>query len=454
MNLLDFIMFFVYIIIFYILFAWRRKKYKDPVLRKYHRQGFWIKVFSSFAYSIFILYFSPGDSNGLYHREGYNIYELILKDASNIDLLFISGKDFDQALLANVYNAGYFGEESNYMVTRIVAVLSFVTFGRFLAINLIFSMISFTGVWRLYRFFYEQYPDLHKQFAIAILYLPSFVFWSSGILKDPLCTGALGWITYSLYAMFYKKKNPLIYIPILLLFSYLLIVIKVYIILSYVPFFSLYLLLLNVTLIKNRFVKIFLVGSVLLGSVLGFVTITNAMQKALGNYASAGVSQSIKSYQTNYENQAGSATSNFSLGVEFDGSVQSLIRMAPAAVIATLFRPYIWESKKPSTFMSSLESLALMFFTIFVLIKVGIKKFILTIFNKPMVLYCLFFSVIFALFVGATTLNFGSLVRYKIPALPFYVIGLYFILYFNNKMKIKPRENAGQVVSSLTVINS
>lgn len=446
MNLLDYIMFFVYVVIFYIIFSWRRKKIKDPVLRKYHRQGFWIKVFSCFAYSMFILLFSTGDSNGLYHREGYNIYQLILKDASNIHLLFIPGKEFDQALLADIFNAGYFSEESNYMVTRIVAIFSFVTFGRFLAISLIFSMISFTGVWRLYRFFYEQYPQLHRQFAIAILYLPSFVFWSSGILKDPLCTGALGWITYSLYGMLYRKKNPIIYLPILFIFSYLLIIIKVYIIVSYIPFFALFLLFKNVTLIKSKFVKALIVCGVLLGCVLGFLNITKAMQQALGGFASAGVTKTIKNYQVNYEAQAGSATSNFSLGVEFDGTAQSLVRMAPAAIIATLFRPYIWESKKASTLLSSLESLAMMIFTLFVLVKVGIKKFVFTILNKPIVLYCLMFSIIFALFVGATTLNFGSLVRYKIPALPFYVIGLFFILYFNNKLKAKPHDEVGPVV--------
>lgn len=447
MNLLDYLVFFGYVIIFYALFAWRRKRYTDPLLRKYQRQGFWIKVFSSFAYSIFILFFSSGDSNGLYHREGYNIYQLILHDPSNINLLFIAGEDFDQALLADINNLGYFNEESNFMVTRIVAILSFVTFGRFLAINLIFSMISFTGVWRLFRFFYEQYPQLHRQFAIAILFLPSFVFWSSGILKDPLCTGALGWVTYSLYAIFYTKKNPLYYIPILLLFSYLLVVLKVYIILSYLPFFGLYLVLRNATIVKNKFAKFMLVSTVLVGCVFGFVRITNTMQKALGNFAAEGVAQSIKTYQVNYENQAGSASSNFSLGVEFDGSVQSLLRMAPAAIVATLFRPYIWESKKASTFMSSLESLAMMFFTLFVLFKCGPKKFLLTIINKPIVLYCMLYSLIFALFVGATTLNFGSLVRYKIPALPFYVIGLFLILYFNNKIKIKPRLEPGPVVS-------
>ena len=68
-----------------------------------------------------------------------------------------------------------------------------------------------------------------------------------------------------------------------------------------------------------------------------------------------------------------------------------------------------------------------------------------TIIKKPIVLYCFLFSVIFSLFVGATTLNFGSLVRYKIPGLPFYVISLYLILYFNNKLKNKPDKIAGPV---------
>ncbi|MFT3909265.1 MAG: hypothetical protein QM737_07565 [Ferruginibacter sp.] len=451
MNIFDYLLFFIYVFIFYIIFAWRRKKYKDPILRKYQRQGFWIKVFSCFAYCMFVLFISPGDTTGLYHPEGYNIYQLILNDASNVKLLFISAKDFDQAQLFNINNLGYFNEESNYMVTRIVAILSFVTFGKFLAINLIFSMISFTGVWRLYRFFYEQYPQLHKQFAIAILYFPTFVFWSSGILKDPLCTGALGWITYSLYGMFYLRKNPLIYLPILIFFSYLLIILKVYIIVSYLPFFALFLLFKNVTLIKSKFVKVLIVGSVILGTVLGFLTITSTMQKALGGFAAAGVSQSIKIYQNNFEVQANTASSNFSLGVDFDGTAQSLVRLAPAAVVATLFRPYLWESKKLSTLLSSFESLALMLFTIFVLYKVGIKKFILTILNKPIIFYSLMYAIIFALFVGATTLNFGSLVRYKIPGMPFYVIGLFFILYFNNKLKVKPRENAEPVVSAVNV---
>lgn len=446
MNFFDFIVFIIYIFLFNFIFSLRRKKITDPRLKKYHKIGFWIKVFSCFAYCVFVVYISPGDTTGLYFPEGFNIYKLILKDPSYIHLILEPAKNFDQALLYNNANLGYFNEESNFMVTKMVAVFSFFTFGRFMAINLIFSMISYTGVWRLFRFFYEQYPNLHKQIAIAILFLPTFVFWSSGILKDPICSGALGWLTYSLYSIFYLKKNTVKYTIIAIVFGYFLVVLKVYIIVSYLPFFIVFLILQNVNLIKNKFLKIALVLTFFIGTILGFLQITNAMQKALGNFAGEEISKTVKNYQVNYENQAGSSDSNFSLGVEYDGSLSSLARIAPAAIVATLFRPYIWESKKLSTLLTSFESLAFMLFTIFVLVKVGIRKIIKTVVSKPIVMYSLLYSLMFALFVGATTLNFGSLVRYKIPAIPFYLLSMFFILYFNNKLKVKP--GIGQAIES------
>ncbi|HNP54661.1 MAG TPA: hypothetical protein PKK69_08580, partial [Ferruginibacter sp.] len=128
MNFFDYVIFVIYVFLFYLLFYWRRRRYKDPLLRKYQKRGFWIKVVSSLAYSLFVLQVQ-GDTTGLFHPEGYNIYKLILKDPSNIYLLFIPGKEFDQALLANIANLGYFREEANYLIAKIVAALSFITFG-------------------------------------------------------------------------------------------------------------------------------------------------------------------------------------------------------------------------------------------------------------------------------------------------------------------------------------
>ena len=44
------------------------------------------------------------------------------------------------------------------------------------------------------------------------------------------------------------------------------------------------------------------------------------------------------------------------------------------------------------------------------------------------------FSIFFAFSVGLTTSNFGALVRYKIPAVPFYLSAM-LILYHRNKQK-------------------
>ena len=79
-----------------------------------------------------------------------------------------------------------------------------------------------------------------------------------------------------------------------------------------------------------------------------------------------------------------------------------------------------------------------MLFTLFVLYKAGPLNFIRAILKDPVILYCLLFALLFALFVGATTANFGTLVRYKIPCIPFYIIALFLILNYTGKLKDSP----------------
>jgi hypothetical protein len=437
MGFLEFILFPVYVALFYFLYSARRKNYTDPILQHYHKQGFWIKIIAVIPFTLFNSILSPGDSFLLYFTEGTNITRLILRDFSNIKWLYLPSVEFDQTLLKNSLNLGYLRAENNYMIVRITTLLSLLAMNKYVILNLFFSMISFSGVWRLYRFFYEQNPHLHKQFAIAILYLPTFVFWSSGILKDPICTGAIGWITYSLYEIFYKKKNLITNVAILLLFGYLLYVIKVYILISYIPFFFLYLILQNVNLVKSRILRVSFVLGLIVLAITMFTTVMEQLTGSLGGYGGESLTKNITTYQKAYAEQE-NASSNFSLGVEFDGSTSSLIKIAPAAIIATLYRPFFWESKKLSTLLSSAESLAIMFFTLLVLFKSGPIKSLRAILKDPLIMYCLLFALLFALFVGATTANFGTLVRYKIPCIPFYLIALFLIQDRVKKIKKSP----------------
>jgi hypothetical protein len=426
MGIADFLLYPVYLLLFYYVFASGSKKLSEPILKVYHMRGFWIKALSAVPFALFNWKISPGDSYLLYHTEGANIYRLILSNFSNIHWFFDAGTEYNQSgLLAEPGNIGYFADLNNFVVCRFVTVISFFSFGKYLITCLFFSLISYSGIWRLYRFFYEQYPHLHKELAIAILYLPTFVFWSSGILKDPICTGAIGFITYSLYESLYKKKNIVINALIIIASGYLLSIVKVYILVSYVPFFLLFLALKNINLIRSTFAKVVIALGMLFGIMFSFTKIMNQIQASMKKFSGDDITVTIKNYQENYAAQL-EAQSNFSLGVEYDGTLVSLIKMAPAAIVATFYRPFFWESKKPSTLLTSMESLAIIILTFKVLRFAGFRNFFAAC-KTPIVMYCILFSLFFGIFVGATTPNFGTLCRYKIPCMPFYVISMLLI---------------------------
>ena len=444
----DLILFPIFIFLSSLFFRRLRNTYDDPILRKYHRQGFWIKMLGCLAFSIFSVYLSPGDSIGLYQKEGNNIYHLILNDTHNFSFIFDKGKNFDETLLKDPWNSGYFKSEANFMVTRIVVVLSFFTFGRYAALNILFACIAFSGLWKLFLFFYEQYPHMHKKFAIGILYFPTLVFWSSGILKDTLCIASIGWVTYSVYEMLYRKKSFIKNMIILFAFGYLLAILKVYILISYLPFFVLFIILKNMQGIKNRLLKYMLGPILILGSMYGFTLVLNSYDQELGSYAVNDLTKSIQHLNGAFNSMDGNETaeSNFDLGVEFDGTFRGLVKLAPVAIFTTFFRPFLWESRKISSLLASLESLVLLFFTFYVIFKSGLKSFIKLVLTDPLIMYCFLFSIVFALFVGASTLNFGTLVRYKIPCLPFYTISLFLIF---EKVKEKSFRKALQKTKAM-----
>jgi hypothetical protein len=126
------------------------------------------------------------------------------------------------------------------------------------------------------------------------------------------------------------------------------------------------------------------------------------------------------------------AGSGYSLG-ELDGTFGSMIILAPQAVNVALFRPYLWEVSNPLMLLSALEALLLLGLTIRVFYRnkfVHIAQSIRT----PIILFCIGFAIIFAFGVGISTYNFGTLSRYRIVMVPFYLIAL-FLLDFHAQAK-------------------
>lgn len=442
----DLLLIPIYVMFFYFFFKGKRKKFHDPLLKKYHLRGFWIKIIASILFILYYSYLTEGDTTVLYQYEGNNLYHLILKDWHNAKYIFSRGKNFDLSLVSNPYNKGYFKSEGNFMIIRLDAILSFISFGSYAVINLFFACFAFSGLWKLFVFFYQQRPKMHKQFAIAILYFPTVTFWSSGLLKDTICMASLGWLTYSLYQFFIKRQALIKNVFIILITTYLLAIIKVYILLAYVPFFGLFMILKSAQRIQLKLFRVLFIPLILVICIIVFANTLNANSEELGAYAVEDLTSSIFNLNEAILSKNGQidASSNFSLGADFEGSFTGFIKIAPYAIVATFFRPFIWEAHKISQFMAAIESLFLMVFTLVVLFK-SKTRILAIILSDSLIMYCFLFAVVFGLFVGVSTLNFGTLVRYKIPCLPFYLISLFLI---NERIKISASQRKLNKINS------
>jgi hypothetical protein len=124
------------------------------------------------------------------------------------------------------------------------------------------------------------------------------------------------------------------------------------------------------------------------------------------------------------------AGSGYSLG-ELDGSFGSMIRLAPQAINVSLFRPYLWEVNNQFMLLSCLESTFLLGFTLLILFRENFRAF--RALTQPDIFFALSFSITFAFAVGVSTYNFGTLVRYKIPLLPFFALALILIADYSRR---------------------
>jgi hypothetical protein len=149
--------------------------------------------------------------------------------------------------------------------------------------------------------------------------------------------------------------------------------------------------------------------------------------------------QQAQVFQNNHYSAEGNTEgtgSGYSLG-DYDADIFGLLKVFPAAVNVTLFRPYLWEIRNPVMILAALESFVILVFTLnLFFFRVRFFEAIRILFNSPFVLMCFCFSILFAFSVGFSSYNFGALVRYKIPCMPFYIAFL-FMLEYEIKEKLR-----------------
>jgi hypothetical protein len=411
-----------------------RSRLTDHVTVQYFIPALTVKFIGAIALGfIYQFYYGSGDTFNFHTNGSRVIWEAFMDDPLKGWSLMTHNDSQQVGAYQYVSRIIFFHDPQSFAVIRLSAFFDLFTFSSYVGTALLFCMVSFIGVWLLFKCFYDVAPHLHRQMAIAVLFIPSVVFWGSGILKDTITLGCLGIATYCVYTIFVKHKFSVVRVILLVVSLYIIYAIKIYILLVFLPAAIVWVLMFHYRLLNSIWVKIvmFPIAATTCGF-LGYFAVLKAGEDnskySLDNIA-------VTAYATAYDIRYWSgrdAGSGYTLG-ELDGSWSSMIKLAPAAVNVSLFRPYVWESKNILMLISALESLALLCLTLYTIF-VARMKFIRA-FSEPVVMACIIFSLTFAFSVGVSTFNFGTLMRYKIPLLPFYAVTLILILDYAKRQR-------------------
>jgi len=384
---------------------------------------------------IYVFYYEGGDTI-IYMHDANILKDLFWgKPGVYFDFLFNGLYDVEQERVnewkhyfetrsLNIPFFIYRSDERAFFVVRLVSVFSILTGASFFACGLVFGTFCYLGTWKIYKLFVEYYPSFRKPLSYTVLFIPSVVFWGAGVLKDPVTMGALGFLIYYFHNLLKGRKllGSILYI---IVFGFFIIAIKPYIFNAFIVgigcwLLSNYMVKVKSVVFKALFFPLLLVVS--LGAVVGLLSLFSgdtgkySFEKALDEAAL--VQSDLK--QDYYGGH------RFDIG-PFEPTLAGVLSKAPIAIATTLYRPFVWESHNVFVMLSALESTVIIVFTFLAIFRIKILNLQGVLLANPLLFFSFVFSLFFAFFIGLTSANFGALVRYKIPLMPFYVSMVYIL---------------------------
>lgn len=423
-------LYFIILLFFIILL---KKKYNHNVLvQKYLVKGFIFKIFGGLFYALLVVYYWGFGDTVNYFKEVIEIKRLIAEGRISVFQAYFA----DYTFFRENFGIVTIPNNNGLVVTRLALFLSYFSFSRFLVITMLFSTASYCCLFILFKTFCDIAPKLYKAIAIIVLFIPSMSIYGSGILKDTICISALALFFYSNHALFIRKIFSGRYVFILLISAYFILAIKSYILAAFLLPLVLFIIISSINTIKSPVIRTSTYLLSLAAAGAGFYILSDQIFGIIGFETLEEVANGITYLQEQYAGMQQDADSNFSIGT-IEPTLFGVLKAMPAGFVATLYRPFIWEANKVFVLFSALESLCLLLFTIYVIFSAGIKRSFRYFMGNPIIFLSLGFAIIFASIVGLSATNFGTLARYRLPAIPFYLFGLLLILYQSKLDKAK-----------------
>lgn len=439
MDLIEWVIWLVYLtLMVLILYLFRSSKQESYY--KFLIPAFSIKVVGGLAFAlIYIYYYGFGDTF-LYFEGSKVLSDLMVTSPSDYFRLLASGEGANiPADLVRVSSTiSYSRTYEEWVMVKLLSPITLLSFKSYLVLTLFMSTISFVGSWKLLRVFLDIIPSKPKLAFIATFLIPSVIFWGGGVMKDTFTLFAINYLIYCLYFTLFKRQFKFKLIVICLLCFALILGLKAYVALAFVPAVLLGVYALFLSRITSKFLTRItgpvLFALLLIGSYYSLSLVSETTEK----YSQEKLEVQVRGFHTWHTTVGGSA---YNLG-EVEYTPVGVASKVPAALNVTYFRPYVWEARNPVVAIGALESLV--FFVVFLIVLFQHRtKIIKRIKEVPMLFAMFVYCLVFGFAVGFTSYNFGALARYKIPVMSLFAFILIYLYYYKqpkNPDKIESSE--------------
>jgi len=408
------------------LFISKHLFFRNALHVRFFVGAFLLKVFFSFSllYLYSNIYTDRSTADVFKYFDDAEILYENFKDDPVVYLQMLSGINDDSELHRAVYedSCKYWVKAFDYRlfndnrtIIRFNALLFPFSGGNIYSHSVIMAFLSFLGGYLLFLFFHRKIEINKIVLYFSVFCIPSFLIWTSGLLKEGLVMAGLGLFLFQLQKS--VERFSLLRLFQILLSILILALTKYYVLFVIIPASVSYVFACKNGKILKSFIVIhcisftFLLMNYYVFQIFPFFeTIATKqndfikMSEALGNVGSF-------------------------MDVPFlEGTPFEFLKAIPQAIYASFFRPTLWEVHNFLALIPAFENMVILLLLI-LMVKYRDK-------NKhfsPEILLSISFVILLFILSGLATPVIGALVRYKAPGLPFLTIS---VLWYIDLQKI------------------
>lgn len=305
-------------------------------------------------------------------------------------------------------------------LVKIISLFSLVTGNNYWISALYFSLISFFASWNLFKVMSRHFPQGGTAAVIAFLFFPSTVFWSSGLVKETLALAGIYFIT----TVFVKglKSEKLFW------WEWLLVIFSFYVAWSLKYYWTALFVVVVTTSVLFHFLqkRILIIDRFkIISWLLIFILLSGVISQSHPNFY---LSRFLQVLITNHNDfVAISKDTGLIHYNNLTANWPSILINSPWAIVSGLFRPFIWEATGASSWLAAIENLFLVVFTGAVFFRKKVESG-----NTLLLVSALVYIVLLCMFLAMSTPNLGTLSRYRVGFLPFFI----FIIAYRNPLLI------------------